>query len=73
MFIQSNFSPNKKTDPAMQHNGDNAICRFEFMELLIRLATAKYGKGQRTNGIADALVFLFVESIMVRSWGFGVS
>jgi hypothetical protein len=65
MFIQTNFQPDKKSAHA-KNNPGNAIVRYEWIELMIRLAVAKYGKGQRTEDMADACAFLFMEGIPVR-------
>lgn len=65
LFKQANFNPNKR-DKSQKHNKDNALARFEFLELLVRLAIAKYGQGQHTTDLADACAFLFMQSIQVR-------
>ena len=43
IFIVANFQPDKK-DPASAVNDEHALMRFEFLEAIVRLAIAKYGK-----------------------------
>ncbi len=46
--------PDKKSAEA-QVNNENAIMRYEFLECLCRAALAKYGKGQATDNVAEAV------------------
>lgn len=43
IFIVANFQPDKK-DAANAVNDEHALMRFEFLEAIVRLAIAKYGK-----------------------------
>lgn len=43
LFIVANYQPDKK-DPAVAVNDEHALMRFEFLEAVVRLAVAKYGK-----------------------------
>lgn len=43
LFIVANYQPDKK-DPSVAVNDEHALLRFEFLEAVVRLAVAKYGK-----------------------------
>ena len=43
IFIVANFQPDKRA-PAALVNDEHALMRFEFLETVVRLAVAKYGK-----------------------------
>ena len=43
LFIVANYQPDKK-DPSVAVNDEHALMRFEFVEAVVRLAAAKYGK-----------------------------
>ena len=43
LFIVANYQPDKK-DPAVAVNDEHALMRFEFLEAIVRLPVAKYGK-----------------------------
>lgn len=43
LFIVANYQPDKK-DPSVAVNDEHALMRFEFVEAIVRLAVAKYGK-----------------------------
>jgi len=43
LFIVANYQPDKK-DPSVAVNDEHALMRFEFLEAIVRLAVAKYGK-----------------------------
>lgn len=43
LFIVANYQPDKK-DPSVAVNDEHALMRFEFVEAVVRLAVAKYGK-----------------------------
>ena len=43
LFIVANYQPDKK-DPSVAVNDEHALMRFEFLEAVVRLAVAKYGK-----------------------------
>lgn len=43
LFIVANYQPDKK-DPSVAVSDEHALMRFEFVEAVVRLAVAKYGK-----------------------------
>ena len=43
LFIVANYQPDKK-DASVAVNDEHALMRFEFLEAVVRLAAAKYGK-----------------------------
>ena len=43
------------TDDQRKNNPDRALCRYEYMELLVRLAMIKYGLNSKSTGIAGAV------------------
>ena len=69
----SRFPPGVLRVSRLRERGSGCECRYEFLELLVRLAQAKYVKGGRTKGLADALAFLFVEGIKVSSTNAGLT
>lgn len=55
-----------KNDKLLTFNMDNSIVRFEWLELMVRLAVAKYGKGQYTNSVAEALSKLLTADVQQK-------
>ncbi|KAF8071180.1 hypothetical protein HT031_001262 [Scenedesmus sp. PABB004] len=66
IFIISNFQPDKAS-PDVAVNDEHAMMRFEFMECAVRLALAKYGKGQSTDDLATAVELLFERNLLPRA------
>jgi len=62
LFITANYEEDKKSEVS-KVNEDNALLRFEFIEVLIRLALAKYGNGIETYDVSDAVSMLFERNI----------
>ncbi|KAK9825957.1 hypothetical protein WJX74_001162 [Apatococcus lobatus] len=62
IFIVANFQPDKRA-PAALVNDEHALMRFEFLEAVVRLAVAKYGKGQATESVAEAVKMLMDKNI----------
>jgi len=62
MFISTNFEDDKN-DEASKVNDDLALMRFEFLEIIVRIAIAKYGKGVATDDVSDAVDILCERSI----------
>lgn len=62
MFISTNFEDDKRDETA-EVNDDLALMRFEFLEIFVRIAVAKYGKGQATDDVSDAVDILAERSI----------
>ena len=62
IFIVCNFQPDKKSAEA-QVNLENAMMRYEFLESLVRAALAKYGKGQATEDVAEAVRTLLEKNV----------
>ncbi|GAX81636.1 hypothetical protein CEUSTIGMA_g9064.t1 [Chlamydomonas eustigma] len=63
MFIVCNFQPNKKSAEA-QVNNENGMMRYEFLEFLCRAGISKYGKGQATTDVPQAVRMLLSENIV---------
>ncbi|GIL66635.1 hypothetical protein Vafri_20126 [Volvox africanus] len=63
IFIVCNFQPDKKSAEAAV-NMENAMMRYEFLEAIVRLAIAKYGKGQQTDDLATAVTLLIERNIL---------
>lgn len=42
------------------------MVRFEWLELMVRLAVAKYGNGQFTDSVAEALTNLITTDILLK-------
>ncbi|KXZ56071.1 hypothetical protein GPECTOR_2g953 [Gonium pectorale] len=63
IFIVCNFQPDKKSAEAAV-NMENAMMRYEFLEAIVRLAIAKYGKGQATDDLATAVTMLIEKNII---------
>jgi hypothetical protein len=62
IFIVCNFQPDKKSMEAAV-NLENAMMRYEFLESIVRCAIAKYGRGQGTEDVADAVRMLVEKNI----------
>lgn len=58
MFIAANFEMEDQED-----NPDKALIRFEFIELLLRLAKEKYQKTGEANSLADAFTILLERNV----------
>eukprot|EP00878_Enallax_costatus_P045018 GHUV01053851.1.p1 GENE.GHUV01053851.1~~GHUV01053851.1.p1 ORF type:complete len:472 (+),score=157.43 GHUV01053851.1:213-1628(+) len=65
IFIVCNFQPDKNS-PDVAVNDEHALMRFEFMEAVVRLALAKYGKGQATDDLGIAVELLFERNLLPR-------
>eukprot|EP00879_Flechtneria_rotunda_P024201 GHRR01025649.1.p1 GENE.GHRR01025649.1~~GHRR01025649.1.p1 ORF type:complete len:986 (+),score=357.96 GHRR01025649.1:892-3849(+) len=65
IFIVCNFQPDKNS-PDVAVNDEHAMMRFEFMEAIVRLALAKYGKGQATDDLGRAVELLFERNLLPR-------
>jgi hypothetical protein len=48
----------------MVDNADRALCRFEFYEIIVRIAQAKFVDNGHFNSIADATQFLIEKYIL---------
>ena len=46
-----------------QVNSENGLMRYEFLELLCRAGIAKYGKGQATDSVAEAMRMLLAQNL----------
>ena len=72
LFILCNFVENKDDKQLKEVNDDHALMRYEFVEVLIRLACAKYGKGYTPDGedepltMSGALRHLFTRNILAH-------
>ncbi|KAK9816567.1 hypothetical protein WJX72_002063 [[Myrmecia] bisecta] len=63
VFIVANFQPDKKS-PACLVNDEHALMRFEFLEAVVRLGIAKYGRSQETDNVAEAVATLIERNLM---------
>jgi hypothetical protein len=59
------------TSPFKEVNDEHAMMRFEFIEVMVRIATAKYGKGWAPEGgkalsLPGALQHLFQTNVLPR-------
>lgn len=70
LFILCNFVENKDDAQLREVNDDHALMRYEFIEVMARLAVAKYGKGWAPEGttepltLAGALAHLFKTNVL---------
>jgi hypothetical protein len=68
LFMYANQDDKRSRDPkqqlASQVNADRALLRFEFIQVLVRLAIAKFIHGKRMDDISDAVAALFEELIL---------
>ena len=62
-YLHSRLQPDKKS-PEAQVNNENAMMRYEFLECICRAGIAKYGKGQATDSIAEAVRMLFQQNVV---------
>ena len=58
MFIATNFE-----EEDMEDNPDRALCRYEFMEILCRIADYKYKKKMVCSTLSEALEKLLEDNI----------
>jgi hypothetical protein len=64
MFVATNFERKKEnSDTLRKVNPDRALMRFEFVEILLRIAIAKFVKTRWTRSISTAFERLWVEHI----------
>eukprot|EP00854_Cymbomonas_tetramitiformis_P003790 gene3790-4742_t len=54
----------EKKGTLYQVNDEHALMRFEFMEMVMRIAILKYGKGQATNDLSEAIEMLIQQNIL---------
>ncbi len=59
IFIVSNFQPDKSSQAAAV-NDEHALMRFEFLEAVVRIAVAKYGKVRCASWREPVRVFVCV-------------
>lgn len=64
LFKVTNFEEGDKSSTENKINCDVSLMRFEFVEILIRAAMAKYGNGQHTWDASTALVMLIQNDII---------
>eukprot|EP00854_Cymbomonas_tetramitiformis_P003218 gene3218-4062_t len=63
LFITADFCEDKTTPEAQLMASNNALLRYEFLEVLVRIAVAKYGDGIETCDVSEALTFLLERNI----------
>ncbi|KAK3248905.1 hypothetical protein CYMTET_41646 [Cymbomonas tetramitiformis] len=61
-FVATNFEEDGNED-LNEDNDDDALMRFEFIEILIRIAILKYGQGVATYDPAEALRMLITQNM----------
>ena len=54
MFVSSNFEEDKKSE-MNQENDDNSLMRFEFLEILVRVAIARYIQTKALDDVSEAV------------------
>ena len=57
MFITTNYEENKDSAES-DDNDDLCLMRFEFLEIIVRVAIAKFGRGQETDDVSDSIDIL---------------
>ena len=63
-IIDTYFKATNFEEVDMDENDDNALCRFEFLEILVRIAKGKFiDHGKETN-LAQALSILLQKYIL---------
>lgn len=67
LFIVANYQPDKK-DPSVAVNDEHALMRFEFLEAVVRLAVAKYGKVSLLASSCQMRNGTFVPVILLSVW-----
>ncbi|CAG9462609.1 unnamed protein product [Pedinophyceae sp. YPF-701] len=65
VFIVSNYIADRN-DPEAKLRSEHNMMRVQFMEALVRLSLSKFGKGQATNSISDAVDMLFEELVIPK-------
>ncbi|GBG29209.1 Nucleotide-binding oligomerization domain-containing protein 1 [Hondaea fermentalgiana] len=72
-FVAANVelkAESKQEQKAMEANPDNALCLYEFIEALMRLALRKFGDEKKSTRIAtsprEAFIWLLVDNIFPR-------
>jgi hypothetical protein len=63
LFITSNYMGDK-SDPEAKVRTEHSMLEQQFIEALVRIALAKYGKGQSTANVITAVEMLIVENIL---------
>jgi len=61
-FIVTNFEEDKKSE-MNQENDDRALMGFEFLEIIVRVAVAKYIKSGKCGDVSEAVEILCTECI----------
>lgn len=62
MFISTNFEEESNTQES-DANDDNALCRFEFLEIIVRIAFGKYIYSKEMKDASDSVARLMSECI----------
>ena len=67
LFKAANFTEkaeDKEAELVNKLNDDTSLTRFEFIEIIVRLADAKYVKSEECGSLAEAIETLFVTKIL---------
>ena len=67
LFKAANFTEkaeDKEAELVNKLNDDGSLTRFEFIEIIVRLADAKYVKSEECGSLAEAIETLFVTKIL---------
>jgi len=63
MFVSTNFEEDSKTEEA-EANDDDALVRFEFLEIVVRASFGKYISSKRLNDSSDSVKKLLEDDII---------
>ena len=64
MFVATNFERKAENSETLRKvNPDRALMRFEFVEIMLRIAIAKHVKNRWTRSIAKAFEKLWIENV----------
>eukprot|EP00210_Caulerpa_lentillifera_P005165 g4937.t1 len=63
MFVSTNFEEDSKTEES-EANDDDALVRFEFLEIIIRASFGKYISSKQLNDSSDSVKKLLEDSII---------
>ena len=63
LFIAANVDLNGNGDA-----GSNSLCRYEFLELIVRIANEKYRKPKLANSVAESVQMLIDQNIKPNSY-----
>lgn len=54
---------NSNKDKTQTNNSGNGLCRYEFLEIMVRIANDKFIRNKITNNIVEAIMILFANNV----------